>query len=161
MRLVSISEAVDSAKCELAAAGLRSSGSLRLGVRGWSMFPSIRPGGTLLVELTDHDDVARRDIVLFFREHGFFAHRAIGRNPDGSGILTRGDAMLMAVPPANQAELPGKVTLSWRGGKCTEPPNSLGPFERVVADIVRRFAGAARIVVAVYGLIQSQQVQTV
>jgi len=161
MRLVPTFEAAHSAKCELAAEVLRSSGRLRLGVTGWSMFPSIRPGDALLIELSNHHDVVSGDIVLFFREHRLFAHRAVGRNHDDWRILTRGDAMPIEDPPVNEAELLGKVTLIWRGGKCTEPAKSLGAFEGVVADIVGRFELAARLVVVLYGLIQSQQVQTV
>jgi hypothetical protein len=161
MRFAATSAAAHSAKCELAADMLRSWGRLRLGVTGCSMFPSIRPGDTLLIELSHHHDVVNGDIVLFFREHRLFAHRAVGRSHDDSWILTRGDAMRKEDPPVNEAELLGKVTSIWRGGKCTEPPKSLGGFERVVAGIVGRFELAARLVVRVYGLIQSQQRQTV
>jgi len=160
MRFAATSAAAHSAKCELAADMLRSWGRLRLGVTGWSMFPSIRPGDTLLIELSRHPDVVNGDIVLFFREHRLFVHRAVGRSHDDSWILTRGDAMRGEDPPVHEAELLGKVTLIWRGGKCTEPPKSPGAFERVVAGIVGRFQLAARLVVAVYGLIQSQQGQT-
>jgi Peptidase S24-like len=161
MRLVPTSAAAHSAKCELAADVLRSWGRVRLGVTGWSMFPSIRPGDTLLIELSHHHEVVGGDIVLFFREHRLFAHRAVGRNQDGSRILTRGDAMRREDPPVNEAELLGKVTLIWRGGKCTEPPKSPRALERLVADIVGRFELAARLVVVVYRLIQSQQMQAV
>jgi len=160
MKFAPTSAAAHSAKCELAADMLRSWGRLRLGVTGWSMFPSIRPGDTLLIELSRHQAVVRGDIVLFFRDQRLFAHRAVGRSHDHSWIFTRGDAMPREDPPVHEAELLGKVTLIWRGGKRTEP-KSPGAFERVVAGIVGRFELAARLVAAVYGLIQWQQGQTV
>jgi Peptidase S24-like len=160
MRLVPTS-AAHSAKCELAAEVLRSSRMLRLQVTGWSMLPSIWPGDTLVIEPAKYDEVATGDVVLFLHEHRLFAHRAVGRNPDGSRILTRGDAMRREDPPVTEAELLGKVTVIWRAGKCSQPAKSLAALERVVAHIVCRFELAARLVVVVHGLIQSQQVQTV
>jgi len=161
MRLVPTSEAAHSAKCELAADVLRSSRKLRLQVTGWSMLPSIWPGDTLLVEPAKYDEVASGDVVLFLREQRLFAHRAVGRNADDSRVLTRGDAMRSEDPPVNEAELLGKVTLIWRGGKCSEPPRSLAAWERVVAHIVGRFALAARLAVVAHGRIRSQQIQMV
>ena len=149
-----------STKCELAAEVLRSWGKLRLRVNGWSMLPSIRPGDTLLIEAVNYDGVATGEVVLFLRGQGLFEHRALGRNPADLQIITRGDAMRREDRPLNQAELLGRVTLIWRGGKAIGPPKKLGTWELSVAALVRRFEPAARLVVGVHGLIQSQQVQT-
>jgi signal peptidase I len=161
MRSLSLLKTAHAAKCELAAEVLRSSRKLRLQVTGWSMLPSIWPGDTLLIEPAKYDEVASGDLVLFLRERRLFVHRAVGRDPGDWRILTRGDAMRREDPPVNEAELLGKVTLVWRGGKCSEPARSLAALERVVAHIVARFELAARLVVVVHGWIQSQQVQTV
>jgi hypothetical protein len=108
-----------------------------------------------------YDAVASGEVVLFLREQRLFAHRAVGRNRADLRILTRGDAMRREDRPVNEAELLGKVTLIWRGGKAIGPPKRLGTWERAVAAVVRRCELAARLVVRVHGLIQSQQVQTV
>jgi hypothetical protein len=125
------------------------------------MLPSIRPGDTLLIEAVNYDEVASGEVVLFLRGQRLFAHRAVGRNPADQRIITRGDAMRREDRPLNQAELLGRVTLIWRGGKAIGPPKKLGTWERAVAAVVRRFELAARLVVGVLGLVPSQQAQTV
>jgi signal peptidase I len=134
---------------------------LRLRVNGWSMLPSIRPGDTLLIEAVDYAEVASGEVVLFLREQRLFAHRAVGRKHADLRIITRGDAMRTDDRPLSEAELLGKVTLIWRGGKAIGAPRKPGTMERAVAAVVRRFELAARLVVRVHGLIQSQQAQTV
>ena len=81
-----------SVKCELAGEILRSSGTLRLKVTGWSMLPSVLPGDTLVVKPAKGDSVSRGDIVLFGRNRRLFAHRVVER-VQSSQILTRGDSM--------------------------------------------------------------------
>ena len=54
-------------KCELAREVLRSSGTLRLRVTGWSMLPTVMPGDTLIVDRAG-GGVSRGDIVLFARD---------------------------------------------------------------------------------------------
>ena len=130
-------------------------------VNGWSMLPAIRPGDTLLIEAANDAEVASGEVVLFLREQRLFAHRAVGRNHADLRIITRGDAIRRADRPLNQAELLGKVTLIWRGGKAIRPPKKLGILDRSVAALVRRFELAARLVGGVHGLTQSQQVHTV
>ena len=81
-------------KCELAAESLRSSGTLRLQVTGWSMLPSVWPGDTLVVESVDRNAVSEGDIVLFGRDRRLFAHRVVtNASAPGDGIVTWGDAM--------------------------------------------------------------------
>ena len=80
-------------KCELAADVLRSSGTLRLQVSGWSMLPAIRSGDVLVIHRAASKDVSKGDIVLFSRDRRLFAHRVVSASLERSGILTRGDAM--------------------------------------------------------------------
>src|SRR5215469_3672057 len=89
-------------KCELAAEVLRSSGTLRLRVMGWSMLPTVWPGDTLLVQRVDPTEVPEGDIVLFGRERRLFAHRVVkNRN---SALVTRGDSMRTPDPPVDPSE---------------------------------------------------------
>ncbi len=64
-------------KCELAGEVLRSSGTLRLRVTGWSMLPTVMPGDTLVIEHVSSDAVSEGDIVLFVRDRRFFVHRVV------------------------------------------------------------------------------------
>jgi len=143
-------------KCELAADTLRSSGSLRLQVTGWSMLPSIWPGDTLVVKRVKYHAVSEGDIVLFRRDRRLFAHRVVTKaGGPVDGILTRGDAMPAPDSPVSADELLGKVSFILRNGRCIEPSRSLGISERAVAALVRSSEIAARVVVGVHGMHQT------
>jgi hypothetical protein len=148
------------AKCELAADVLRSSGRLRLRVNGWSMLPSVRPGDTLVIEQVSGHEIAEGDIVLFSRDLRLFVHRVVDRRNETS-IVTRGDAMRVSDSPINENELLGRVVMLLRNGSLIEPRRRLSLWERLIAGAVRRSELAARLVVGVHGLVQSQQVQPV
>lgn len=148
-------------KCELAGEVLRSSGTLRLQVNGWSMLPSVWPGDTLVVERANSSAVSKGDIVLFGRNQRLFAHRVVAkRSHEGDlRVVTRGDAMPTPDLPVSEDELLGKVSLIVRDGRCIEPSRSLGFSERAVAAFVRSSEIAARVVVGVHGMRQTSQNQ--
>jgi signal peptidase I len=143
-------------KCELASEVLRSSGSLRLQVTGWSMLPAVWPGDTLVVERVACDEVSEGDIVLFGRDQRLFAHRVITkpRTPTEK-VLTRGDAMTAVDSPVSGDELLGKVSFILRNGRCIAPSRSLHFSERAVAALVRSSKNAARVVVRVHNMRQT------
>src|SRR5208282_4316157 len=99
-------------KCELAAEVLRSSGTLRLRVMGWSMLPAIWPGDTLLIEHIDAGSACEGDIVLFGRDRRLFAHRVVTATsaPEESELHTQGDAMHAPDPPVSENDLMGRVS---------------------------------------------------
>lgn len=144
-------------KCGLVADVLRSHGTVRLQVTGWSMFPAVRPGDVLVVDRTGSSEVAPRDIVLFARERRLFAHRVIANG--GFGLRTRGDAMPAPDAPVEENELLGRVSFIVRGGKHILPRRTSRIGERVVAQLVQRSEVAARVIVGIHGRLQSQ-VQT-
>ncbi len=142
-------------QCELASEVLRSSGSLRLGVTGWSMFPMLWPGDTLMIEQTTSDTIDPGDIVLFARDRRFFVHRVVAKNAAEQSIQTRGDAMAQLDPPVLNRELLGRVVSILRNGKCIEPSRKIDVAKRSVAALVRHSEAAARVVVTVHGMLQS------
>jgi signal peptidase I len=141
-------------KCELVADVLRSYGTVRLQVTGWSMFPMVRPGDELVVDQTGRSEVVPGDIVLFAREQRLFAHRVVANH--GSGMLTRGDAMPAPDPPVGESELLGRVSLITRGGKRIQPRRTSRTVARAIAQLVQRSEVAARVILGIYGLLQSQ-----
>ena len=148
-------------KCELAGEVLRSSGTLRLQVTGWSMLPSVWPGDTLVVERVSSNAVSEGDIVLFGRDRRLFAHRVIAKSgqPGDSRVVTRGDAMPATDLPVSDDELLGRVSFILRDGRCIEPSRSLGFSERAVAALVRSSEIGARVVVGLHGMRQASQNQ--
>jgi signal peptidase I len=140
--------------CELASEVLRSSGSLRLQVNGWSMLPAVLPGDTVMVTSATSEEVSEGDIVLFGRNRRLFVHRVANKGVDGR-IITRGDAMAHADPPVSEDELLGRVSFVVRNGKLIEPNRHPRLAGRAVAAMVRRSKIAARVVVGVHGLRQT------
>ena len=155
----SILDDVNALKCELAGEVLRSSGSLRLRVTGWSMLPTIMPGDSLMIDRVQSDEVCEGDIILFGRDRRFFVHRvkvhrvkAKGSDRQAAEFVTCGDAMPAPDSPISESELMGKVAFILRNGKCIVPARSLTLPERAVAALARRSILAARLVVGVHGM---------
>ena len=148
-------------KCELAGEVLRSSGSLRLGVAGWSMLPTIWPGDLLLIERVECEGVAIGDIVLFGRDHRLFVHRVISTasNDSDGAILTKGDGMSHPDEGLGRSELLGRVSCILRGGKRFQPRRALYLSERLLAALIRRFYWAARILVELHVMRQEKIVR--
>jgi hypothetical protein len=143
------SQALHTAKCDLAHEVLRSFGDLRFAATGWSMLPSIFPGETLIVERVGGEQVCIGDVVLTGRDGGLRAHRVVSiiGNGDGRQWVTRGDALSVPDPPVKHAELLGRVVYLIRGGKCIPIPPELDVIQAVLAKIVRRSIPAARALV--------------
>jgi signal peptidase I len=68
---------------------------------GYSMYPALRPGDTLILQHAVADDCAPGDIVCIARENGCVVHRII--TVDGSRdfprIITKGDSLTYPDPP--------------------------------------------------------------
>jgi len=156
-------------QCELAGEVLRSSGSLRLRVTGWSMLPTVWPGDTVVIEQASSDQVFEGDIVLFSSGRRFVAHRVVAIG-DGSGssriqaptvqtstVQTQGDAVPRPDAPLAASDLLGKVSFILREGKWIEPSRRLCLSERAVAAGFRCSSFAARVIVRVHGMLQRLQ----
>lgn len=141
-----------SLRCEMATEVLRSSGHLRLKVAGWSMFPAVLPGDTLMIDRAASDEVSIGDIVLFGRNRRLFVHRVVGKND--AQFVTRGDAMPAADPAVDQNELLGRVTYILRDGRCIEPSKTRPLAERAAATLLRNSEIAARVVASWHSLRQ-------
>src|SRR5437588_3896752 len=96
-------------KCDLAVEVLRWSGTLRLGVTGWSMLPTVLPGDTLIVEKTGCEEVSTGDLVLFGRRRRLFVHRVVAVAGDVREriIITQGDGMSHPDEAVKASELLG------------------------------------------------------
>ena len=149
-----------SLKCELAGETLRSSGSLRLRVTGWSMLPTIWPGDTLVVEQVRGDDVIDGAIVIFGNGRRLVAHRVIAKSGPGHSVLrTQGDAVPHPDVPVSGCDLIGRVSFILRKGKRLTPRRRLRLCERAVAAVFRRCEIAARVVARLHRMRRNSQVQ--
>jgi hypothetical protein len=139
----------DAAKCQLAEEVLRSFGSLRLGVTGCSMMPSVWSGDVLEIRREDPAIVSIGDLILFGRGGRLFAHRvvAIWGKTNAMRWVTQGDGLDVPDAPVLPVEFLGKVTAILRGERRIEPRRSMNWGERVIARMVRRSAWIPRIMV--------------
>jgi signal peptidase I len=152
-------DAAAAVKCELAGEVLRSFGNLRFAATGWSMLPSIWPGDTLVVQRVSPRQVQMGDVVVVGREGRLCAHRFIGMRGDGENPqwITQGDALPVPDRPVNGNELLGRVAYLIRAGKCVALPAELSAVERLVAKVVRRSVLAARAVVYLHCMVNTQE----
>jgi signal peptidase I len=141
-------------KCELAADAFRSSGYLRLQVTGWSMLPAVRPGDVVILKGARPEEISKGDIVLLLRNRRLVVHRVVEID-GGTGLVTRGDSMPLADPPAASHECLGKVVSILRDGQAIQPRRSLSATQRFFAALVGRSTVAARIFVRIDRLFRS------
>ncbi len=106
----------------LTAEALRSFGEVRSVVRGASMVPTMFPGDIVVVRRKTARTARPGDVMLFFREGFFCAHRLMGRTQEGGPIrlIARGDALDKDDPPFTEDEVLGRVEAVIRRGKRIE-----------------------------------------
>ena len=146
-----------SLKCELLCDSLRSFGTLRLQVNGWSMLPTIWPGDTVIVSPTNFNQITPGKIALFRRGDRFFVHRVLSKDNIKKEILSRGDAMPRTDPPFVSSELLGEVQFIVRNGKQMEPSRKMSWARRAFAGFMQRSTSAARVAVMARHLYQSRR----
>lgn len=136
------SERQDGIVLGLAMQMLRSFGELRPVVRGASMLPSIFPGDVLIIQPETARGARCGDVVLFFRDGRFCAHRLVDRREQRGhvSLITQGDALRRNDPPVGEDELLGRVTAVIRGRKRIELDGPLPAHERLFRWIVRHSA---------------------
>ncbi|MCU1302099.1 MAG: Peptidase conserved region [Candidatus Sulfotelmatobacter sp.] len=147
------------AKCELAGEILRSFGSFRFTATGWSMLPALWTGDTLIVERINPDQYQVGDIALVGRRGTLCAHRVVclPENNGGRFWITQGDAIPAPDRPVLEAELLGRVTQLIRSGKSISVSANLRGIKKLLAQVVRRSAFAARVFVYVASKVRAQR----
>lgn len=130
----------------LATEMLRSFGEFRFVAWGGSMVPSIFPGDTLIVHGEAARTARRGDVVLFFREGRFCAHRLVDKAEEDGFIhlITRGDALGKNDPPFAEDELLGRVAAVIRGRKRIDLGECPAASERLLRWSVQRSRGAVK-----------------
>jgi signal peptidase len=143
-------DSTDLSKSELAAEVVRSFGELRLRVTGSSMLPAIRPDDVLTVRHCGVDEVGVGDVVLYTRHRRLFAHRVVSRSD--VGLVTQGDGVAKPDPAVTAAEFLGRIVLVSRRGRSIPPESKPTSPGRIAAALVRRSAGAGRLLIRLQGL---------
>ncbi|MCS7221692.1 MAG: signal peptidase I [Anaerolineae bacterium] len=103
---------IDQLPAELLASGR----ALTVRVRGYSMFPWLRPGDLVRVEPVDVMTLHPGDVILFRAGNLAITHRLL-RWKDGF-LITKGDAAPCPDRPLSPAEVAGRVVEVRRGGRA-------------------------------------------
>lgn len=88
---------------------------LEFRMKGYSMFPMLRPGDTGMVEKCTIDELRPGHIVVFYQRSNLVAHRYIRRVDDR--IVCKGDKNLYADEPVKREAIVGKLIRYKRGDK--------------------------------------------
>lgn len=110
-------ETLTAERSSIAADVLRTSGRLRLQVRGESMLPILWPRDVVEIESCSIAEARPGDIVLAFRGGRFFLHRFLARCRP-SGFLLQGDSMPVPDPQFPDEALLGR--LASREDRCPD-----------------------------------------
>ena len=116
---------------------LTPGGSLRVKSRGWSMYPMIKKGDTLLIMILNADKLNTGDIAFYCLPSGtFVVHRLIRRN-GASSLITNGDSLRRADDPVAGEYVFGRVTGIERGGKSLDLD---GRFSKLIGRLITLLA---------------------
>jgi signal peptidase I len=88
--------------------------TIRAKAEGYSMYPFIRPGSTVILgPVNDGITLIPGEIVAWKRESGFVLHRFTGILKNGNEILyvTRGDSCLQEDQPLSREQIAGIVLM--------------------------------------------------
>ncbi len=111
---------------------------LRVKCRGQSMYPFIKHGDILLIEVVNADKLNPGDIAFYCLPSGtFIVHRFIKRNGSGS-FLTNGDSMRQSDEPVTVEQVFGRVIQIERNGKALKLSGKLNYLNtRLITLLVR------------------------
>lgn len=102
------------------------------------MFPFIKPGDTLLIEVVDAEKLMTGDIAFYCLPSGtFVVHRLVKRN--GSlALLTNGDSLRKLDDPVTAEQVFGKVSRIERGRKSLDLNGGMNNLAgRLIAILAR------------------------
>jgi signal peptidase I len=88
---------------------------------GWSMYPAVRDGDSVLVAAVENSDIRRGDVLLCRLGAGTVAHRVVrivGSGGTVSSVILRGDSAFARDSPVPVGNIVGKVTTIVRCGRA-------------------------------------------
>jgi signal peptidase I len=104
--------------------------SLRVKGRGFSMYPFVRTGDTLLIEPRSPDELCIGDIIFYRRSEGqYVAHRLI-KKYDATTLITKGDSLPYYDEPVHVEQVFGRVVSVERDGR---PQNLNSGLNKIIS----------------------------
>ena len=109
---------------------------LEFRMKGYSMFPLLRPGDTGIVHKCRFNELKKGDIVVFHQNNTLIAHRILGLN--GEYILAKGDQSAIFDAPVPPQSIIGKLTHYSRSGKTFSTADSKAQLSSFLARYFTR-----------------------
>ena len=97
--------------------------SIRITASGYSMFPAIRPGNTIIIKPVPPDELKCGMIIAWKREKDLVVHRLVlAYEADGEKYyLTRGDSSRSSDKPVTIDMIAGRVEAIYKGHRLLRP----------------------------------------
>jgi len=119
--------------------------SIKITVRGMSMFPILLTTDVVLVKPVEPDDLKYGQVIVFKLGENLVVHRLVGRNLEKGLVYTRGDGLQKRDKPVNVEDVVGIVVgiekSRWRLAKIAI--GRWSPIWAVVMPIIGPFIRAA------------------
>ena len=131
---------------------LRQGSTVKIAVRGMSMFPFLHTGDVVLVRPAEDSDLRFGRLVVFQSGTNWVVHRLVGQNRAGGLVYTRGDGLARRDKPVLRADVVGVVTgieqSRWKLARL-----AIGRWSAVWAVLAPVTGPLFRLVVRVYGAV--------
>lgn len=128
--------------------------SVKIPVRGMSMFPFLLSGDVVLVRPVKDDDFKVGTIIVYKSGANLVLHRLVGQNKPKGLVFTRGDGLFHKDKPVSKADVVGVVAgigeSRWPLAKI-----ACGQWAVVWAFIAPVSGPMFRMVVKIYGFFKS------
>jgi len=97
--------------------------SIRITASGYSMYPAIRPGNTIIIKPVDEDDLKCGSIIAWKREKDMVVHRLVlaYESDNKKYYITRGDSCKSLDSPVTHDMIAGRVEAIYRGQRLLQP----------------------------------------
>jgi signal peptidase I len=97
--------------------------SIRITASGYSMFPAIRPGNTIIIKPVQPDELKCGMIIAWKREKDLVVHRLVlaYESDDTKYYITRGDSSRFSDKPVTRDMIAGRVEAIYKGHRLLRP----------------------------------------
>ncbi len=97
--------------------------SIRIEASGYSMYPAIRPGNTIIIKPVPEDELKCGAIIAWKREKDMVVHRLVlaYESDDKKYYITRGDSCRSSDKPVTHDMIAGRVEVIYKGHRLLQP----------------------------------------
>lgn len=97
--------------------------SIRIDASGYSMYPAIRPGNTIIIKPVPEEELKCGAIIAWKREKGLVVHRLVlaYESDNKKYYITRGDSCRSSDKPVTHDMIAGRVEAIYKGHRLVRP----------------------------------------